>query len=144
MKEVFDLFDFWDGRDGLIDAVKVGDLLRCCGLNPTNALIYKNGGTKRSGNPRTVVHGGCWAKGSFLSLIQWSIPYADVLLVYYLIEIYYVIQFYHAFTESVLTLKCCPNFYLKHIYFHVLYVPRLFVSGFFLKVNLHFSNENVH
>lgn len=55
MKEVFDLFDFWDGRDGLIDAVKVGDLLRCCGLNPTNALIYKNGGTKRSGNPRTVV-----------------------------------------------------------------------------------------
>lgn len=53
MKEVFDLFDFWDGRDGLIDAVKVGDLLRCCGLNPTNALIYKNGGTKKSGN----IHG---------------------------------------------------------------------------------------
>lgn len=95
-------------------------------------------------NPRTVVHGGCWAKGSFLSLIQWSIPYADVLLVYFLIEINYVIQFYHAFTESVLTLKCCPNFYLKHIYFHVLYVPRLFVSGFFFKVNLHFSNKNVH
>lgn len=75
MKEVFDLFDFWDGRDGLIDAVKVGDLLRCCGLNPTNALIYKNGGTKKSGNPRTAVHGGCWAKDTFLSLIQWSIPY---------------------------------------------------------------------
>ena len=49
MREVFDLFDFWDGRDGLIDAVKVGDLLRCCGFNPTNALVYKNGGTRRSG-----------------------------------------------------------------------------------------------
>lgn len=84
MKEVFDLFDFWDGRDGLIDAVKVGDLLRCCGLNPTNALIYKNGGTKKSGNLRTVVHEGCWAKDSYLSLIQWSIPYADMLLVYLL------------------------------------------------------------
>ena len=43
------MFDFWDGRDGLIDAVKVGDLLRCCGFNPTNALVYKNGGTRRSG-----------------------------------------------------------------------------------------------
>lgn len=116
MKEVFDLFDFWDGRDGLIDAVKVGDLLRCCGLNPTNALIYKNGGTKKSGNLRTAVHGGCWAKDTFLSLIQWSIPYADVLPVYFLIDIYYGIQLYHAFTESVLTLKNAGLFFfLIHI-----------------------------
>lgn len=95
-------------------------------------------------NPRTVVHGGCWAKGSFLSLIQWSIPYADVLLVYFLIEINYVIQFYHAFTESVLTLKCCPNFILN-IYIFTFYMFRDYLYlGFFFKVNLHFSNKNVH
>ncbi|XP_069103590.1 myosin, essential light chain, adductor muscle-like [Argopecten irradians] len=49
MKDVFDLFDFWDGRDGLIDAFKVGDLLRCCGLNPTDTLVRKTGGTKKMG-----------------------------------------------------------------------------------------------
>ena len=46
---MFDLFDFWDGRDGLVDGFKVGDLLRCTGLNPTNAVIYANGGTKKLG-----------------------------------------------------------------------------------------------
>ena len=46
---MFDLFDFWDGRDGLVDAAKVGDLLRCIGLNPTNALIKRHGGTEKFG-----------------------------------------------------------------------------------------------
>lgn len=49
VQEVFDLYDFWDGRDGLVDAAKVGDLLRCTGLNPTVALVNKNGGTKKFG-----------------------------------------------------------------------------------------------
>ena len=49
VREVFDLFDFWDGRDGLIGAEKVGDLCRCLGLNPTQSLILKNGGTQKVG-----------------------------------------------------------------------------------------------
>ncbi|GAA55282.1 myosin essential light chain striated adductor muscle [Clonorchis sinensis] len=49
VRDVFDLFDFWDGQDGLIDAVKVGDLLRCCGLNPTNSLTVKHGATLKKG-----------------------------------------------------------------------------------------------
>ena len=52
VREVFDLFDFWDGRDGLVDGAKVGDLLRCCSLNPTNKLVFDNGGTKKLGNDR--------------------------------------------------------------------------------------------
>jgi hypothetical protein len=49
VKEVFDLFDFWDGRDGLVDGAKIGDLLRCTGLNPTQAIVLKSGGTKKFG-----------------------------------------------------------------------------------------------
>lgn len=49
MREVFDLFDFWDGRDGLVDAAKVGELLRCIDLNPTNAMVERHGGTKKLG-----------------------------------------------------------------------------------------------
>jgi len=49
VREVFDLFDFWDGRDGMVDGAKVADFLRCCGLNPTNTLVEKNGGTKKLG-----------------------------------------------------------------------------------------------
>lgn len=49
IREVFDLFDFWDGRDGMIDAVKVGDLLRCSGFNPTIALTVKHGATLKQG-----------------------------------------------------------------------------------------------
>ena len=49
VREVFDLFDFWDGRDGLVDGFKVGDFLRCCGLNPTQAHVFGNGGTKKLG-----------------------------------------------------------------------------------------------
>ena len=48
-KEVFDLFDFWDGRDGLVDAAKVGDFLRSLGLNPTEEQILKSGGCKKMG-----------------------------------------------------------------------------------------------
>ena len=49
VQEVFDLFDFWDGRDGLVDAAKIGDLLRCSGLNPTNEHVLKNGGCSKFG-----------------------------------------------------------------------------------------------
>jgi Ca2+-binding EF-hand superfamily protein len=48
-KEVFDLFDFWDGRDGLVDAAKVGDFLRSLSLNPTEEVILKSGGRKKMG-----------------------------------------------------------------------------------------------
>ena len=51
MREVFDLFDFWDGRDGLVDGAKVGDLLRCCQVNPTNKVVFDHGGTKKLGIP---------------------------------------------------------------------------------------------
>jgi len=49
VREVFDLFDFWDGRDGFVDGAKVGDVLRCCGLNPTNDVVNKHGVTKAMG-----------------------------------------------------------------------------------------------
>ena len=49
VQDVFDLFDFWDGRDSMVDGVKVGDFLRCCGLNPTQALVLANGGTANVG-----------------------------------------------------------------------------------------------
>jgi hypothetical protein len=49
VREVFDLFDFWDGRDGMVDGFKIGDFLRCCGLDPTQALVMANGGTKQLG-----------------------------------------------------------------------------------------------
>ncbi|XP_025079301.1 myosin essential light chain, striated adductor muscle-like [Pomacea canaliculata] len=47
--EVFELFDFWDGRDGEVDAFKVGHMCFCLGLNPTQEMISKNGGTKKLG-----------------------------------------------------------------------------------------------
>lgn len=47
--EVFDLFDFWDGRDGLVDGAKIGDFLRCLGLNPTEEMVKKVGGTGKMG-----------------------------------------------------------------------------------------------
>nr|VZI50524.1 unnamed protein product [Spirometra erinaceieuropaei] len=49
IREVFDLFDFWDGRDGMVDASKVPDLLRCTGINPTNSICLKNGACKNPG-----------------------------------------------------------------------------------------------
>lgn len=49
VREIFDLFDFWDGRDGEVDGAKIGDLLRCAGLNPTNEIVKKNGGCEKFG-----------------------------------------------------------------------------------------------
>ncbi|KAL3315273.1 hypothetical protein Ciccas_006091 [Cichlidogyrus casuarinus] len=49
IKEVFDLFDFWDGRDGMVDAYKVADLLRCNGMNPTQTVCVKHGATEKMG-----------------------------------------------------------------------------------------------
>lgn len=48
-KEVFELFDFWDGRDGEVDAFKIGDVIRCVGLNPTIEIVKKNGATDKMG-----------------------------------------------------------------------------------------------
>lgn len=44
------MFDFWDGRDGMVDGAKVAEFLRCCGLNPTNKLVAANGGTEKLGD----------------------------------------------------------------------------------------------
>jgi len=33
----------------MVDGAKVGDFLRCCGLNPTQAMVMNNGGTKKLG-----------------------------------------------------------------------------------------------
>ena len=52
IREVFELFDFWDGRDGDVDAFKVGDMCFCLGLNPTQETILKNGGTTKLGKKR--------------------------------------------------------------------------------------------
>jgi hypothetical protein len=49
IREVFELFDFWDGRDGEVDAHKVGDMCFCLGLNPTQETIHKHGGTLKLG-----------------------------------------------------------------------------------------------
>ncbi|XP_064615696.1 myosin, essential light chain, adductor muscle-like [Liolophura sinensis] len=49
LEDAFDLLDFWDGRDGLIDAAKVGDLLRCVGFNPTNRTVHQVGGASEMG-----------------------------------------------------------------------------------------------
>ena len=57
VKEVFDLFDFWDGRDGMVDAAKIGDFLRCCNLNPTNAIVLANGGVEKMGS--SIAAGCC-------------------------------------------------------------------------------------
>ena len=67
VREVFDLFDFWDGRDGLVDGAKVGDLLRCCSLNPTNKLVFDNGGTKKLGNDYTKT-AGCAAASCLINI----------------------------------------------------------------------------
>jgi len=60
VQDVFDLFDFWDGRDSMVDGVKVGDFLRCCGLNPTQALVLANGGTANVGTcTGNIVRNSC-------------------------------------------------------------------------------------
>ncbi|CUT99055.1 myosin essential light chain striated adductor [Echinococcus multilocularis] len=49
VREVFEVFDFWDGHDGMVDASRVPDLLRCTGLNPTNACCLRNGTLTEAG-----------------------------------------------------------------------------------------------
>jgi len=49
IRDVFELYDFWDGRDGEVDAFKTGHMLYCLGLNPTQETILKNGGTEALG-----------------------------------------------------------------------------------------------
>jgi len=53
---VFDLFDFWDGRDGMVDGAKIGDVMRCIGLNPTNKMILNNGGCTKLGLRRLAIN----------------------------------------------------------------------------------------
>jgi len=49
IKDVFELYDFWDGRDGEVDAYKTGHMLFCLGMNPTQETIQKHGGTAKMG-----------------------------------------------------------------------------------------------
>jgi len=49
IRDVFELYDFWDGRDGEVDAFKTGHMLFCLGMNPTQETIQKNGGTTKMG-----------------------------------------------------------------------------------------------
>jgi len=49
IRDVFELYDFWDGRDGEVDAFKTGHMLFCLGMNPTQETIMKNGGTQKMG-----------------------------------------------------------------------------------------------
>uniref|UniRef100_A0A646QEQ7 Calglandulin n=1 Tax=Hemiscolopendra marginata TaxID=943146 RepID=A0A646QEQ7_9MYRI len=46
-KLVFDVYDF-DGK-GKVDGFYLGECLRALNLNPTNALVEKMGGTKKTG-----------------------------------------------------------------------------------------------
>lgn len=49
----FSIYDS-DGT-GAVDAYQLGDLLRACDLNPTNALIEKMGGTKKKGEKQITL-----------------------------------------------------------------------------------------
>lgn len=49
IRDCFELFDFWDGRDGEVDAFKTGHMLYCLGFNPTQETISANGGTAKMG-----------------------------------------------------------------------------------------------
>jgi len=49
----FDIYDF-EGI-GKVDAYNLGDLLRSLDLRPTNAIIEKNGGTKKRGEKKLTI-----------------------------------------------------------------------------------------
>lgn len=49
----FDIYDF-EGI-GKVDAYNLGDLLRSLDLRPTNAIVEKNGGTKRRGEKKLTL-----------------------------------------------------------------------------------------
>lgn len=55
IREVFDTFDFWDGRDGMVDASKVPDLLRCTGISPTLDICLKHGASKYPGQSNVLL-----------------------------------------------------------------------------------------
>lgn len=51
LQEIKFAFSIYDTEsNNTIDASLLGDLLRACDLNPTNAIIEKMGGTKKKGN----------------------------------------------------------------------------------------------
>jgi Ca2+-binding EF-hand superfamily protein len=50
-KDIFDLYD--DEGDGKIDGAQIGDVVRACGLKPTNAMVTKAAGAEyKSGDKR--------------------------------------------------------------------------------------------
>ncbi|KAG9511374.1 Myosin light chain alkali [Fragariocoptes setiger] len=49
----FDIYDF-EGI-GKVDALHLGDLLRSLDLRPTNAIVEKNGGTKKRGEKKLTL-----------------------------------------------------------------------------------------
>lgn len=51
-KEIFNLYD--EELDGKIDATQIGDVVRACGLKPTNAMVTKASGAeyKKKGEKR--------------------------------------------------------------------------------------------
>lgn len=53
MKLHFDIYDF-EGI-GKVDAFNLGDLLRSLDLRPTNAIVEKNGGTKKRGEKKLTI-----------------------------------------------------------------------------------------
>lgn len=57
VQEVKFAFSIYDTESkNSIDACLLGDLLRACELNPTNALIEKMGGTKKKGTVPAFLH----------------------------------------------------------------------------------------
>ena len=52
LKEIFNLYD--EELDGKIDGTQIGDVVRACGLKPTNAMVTKASGQeyKRKGEKR--------------------------------------------------------------------------------------------
>lgn len=52
IKEIFNLYD--EELDGKIDGTQIGEVVRACGLKPTNAMIWKAAGQeyKRKGEKR--------------------------------------------------------------------------------------------
>jgi myosin light chain 6 len=52
IKEIFNLYD--EELDGKIDGTQIGDVVRACGLKPTNAMVSKAAGQeyKRKGEKR--------------------------------------------------------------------------------------------
>lgn len=51
-KEIFNLYD--EEGDGKIDCLQIGDVVRACGLKPTNAMVHKAAGQeyKKKGEKR--------------------------------------------------------------------------------------------